>query len=119
MLFSKNDEEIAALFMKINFSSDGKITWEEFCTFMQLNFSEKEETVKRQKEVVFITPAKTENNPHRSPTQKITCTGDNSFMVMSSVSFSSKIFKIYINNCIQIFQIFRKVSSLFGILLVN
>ena len=72
--------------MKINFSSDGRITWEEFCTFMQLNFSEKEETVRRQKEVVFITPAKTENNPHRSPTQKITCTGDNSFMVMSSVS---------------------------------
>ena len=39
-----------------------------------------------------MTPAKTENNPHRSTTQKITCTGDNSFMVMSSegvVSFWS------------------------------
>ena len=70
--------------MKINFSSDGKITWDEFCTFMQLNYSEKEEALRRQKEVVFITPAKTENNPHRSAIQKVSCTGDGSFIVMSS-----------------------------------
>jgi hypothetical protein len=81
----QNDDEIAALFMKINFSSDGKITWDEFCTFMQLNFTEKEELVKRQKEVVFITPAKTENNPHRHPIQKISSTNDSNFMIMSSV----------------------------------
>jgi hypothetical protein len=52
---------------------------------MQLNFSEKEETIRRQKEVVFITPARTENNPHRSAIQKASCTVDGSFMLMSSV----------------------------------
>jgi hypothetical protein len=71
--------------MKINFSSDEKITWDEFCTFMQLNYSEKEEALRRQKEVVFITPAKTENNPHRSVIQKVSSSGDGNFVVMSSV----------------------------------
>jgi len=83
----KNDEEIAKLFMKIDFSSDGKITWEEFCTFMQLNFSEKEDNVRRQKEVVFTLPAKLENSPHRYPIQKITCTNDFHFLALSSVGF--------------------------------
>jgi hypothetical protein len=71
--------------MKIDSSCDNKISWDEFCTFMQLNFSEKEDTTKRQKEVTFNTPARTENNPHRYNVQKISCTSDNQFMVMGSV----------------------------------
>ena len=91
--------------MKIDFSSDGKITWEEFCTviikifffceikrlnnkfkkFMQLNFTEKEDMVKRSKEVIFSLPARIENSPHRFPIQKITCTNDFNFMILSSV----------------------------------
>ena len=71
--------------MKIDISSDGKITWEEFCTFMQLNFSEKEDNVRRQKEVSFSLPAKLENSPHRYPIQKITCTNDFHFLTLSSV----------------------------------
>ncbi|CAF0745097.1 unnamed protein product [Brachionus calyciflorus] len=85
----RNDEEIAALFMKINFSSDGKITWDEFCTFMQLNFSEKEEILKRKKEVVFNLPARSENNPHRTPVQRISCTSDLNYMVMSADGITS------------------------------
>jgi hypothetical protein len=54
---------------------------------MQLNFSEKEDKIKRQKEVNFITPAKAENNPHRTPIQKILLSngggGDGNFLVMS------------------------------------
>lgn len=97
--------------MKINFSSDGKIikkisflkilkliyiflnkgkiTWDEFCTFMQLNFTEKEDTVKRKKEVVFITPARTENNPHRNAIQKVSCTSDLNYMIMSADGITS------------------------------
>ncbi len=70
--------------MKINFSANGKITWEEFCTFMQLNFSEKEEIEHNAKAVIFSLPAKMEFSPHRTPIQRITRTGDNSFMIMSS-----------------------------------
>jgi hypothetical protein len=73
--------------MKINFTSNGKITWEEFCTFMQLNFAEKEETNNKQKEVVFILPAKMEISPHRTPIQKISCTSDFNYMILSSVSY--------------------------------
>ena len=80
-----NDDDIASLFMKIDFSSDGKITWDEFCNFMQLNFSEKEEAVKRLKEVAFNSPPTAENNPHRQPISKVSCTIDNQFLVMASV----------------------------------
>ena len=50
---------------------------------MQLNFNEKEEAIRRQREVVFITPARTENNPHRCGIQRVCCTSDGNFMVMS------------------------------------
>ena len=50
---------------------------------MQLNFSEKEEKVKRLKEVKFITPARIETDPHRNAIQKISCTGDGNFLIMS------------------------------------
>ena len=52
---------------------------------MQLNFSEKEDNIKRQKEVIFNLPAKVEHSPHRYPIQKISCTSDLNFMVLSSV----------------------------------
>ena len=71
--------------MKINYSSKERITWDEFCTFMQLNYSEKEENVRRAKEVIFILPARTENNPHRSSIQKVLATSDGNFIIMSSV----------------------------------
>ena len=72
--------------MKIDSSCDGTITWEEFCTFMQLNFSEKEDATKRAKEVTFNTPARTENNPHRHNINKVSCTADNQFLVMATVN---------------------------------
>lgn len=52
---------------------------------MQLNFTEKEDMVKRSKEVIFSLPARIENSPHRFPIQKITCTNDFNFMILSSV----------------------------------
>ena len=42
-----------ALFMKIDSSSDGEINWNEFCTYMQLEYAEKEESYFRSKEVSF------------------------------------------------------------------
>jgi hypothetical protein len=50
---------------------------------MQLNFAEKEEKVKRFKEVNFTTPARTESNPHRNSIQKIAANSDGNFNVMS------------------------------------
>ena len=42
---------MTALFMKIDSSSDGEINWDEFCTYMQLEYAEKEESYFRSKEV--------------------------------------------------------------------
>ena len=42
---------MTALFMKIDSSSDGEINWDEFCTYMQLEYAEKEESYFRLKEV--------------------------------------------------------------------
>jgi len=41
---------MTALFMKIDSSSDGEINWDEFCTYMQLEYAEKEESYFRSKE---------------------------------------------------------------------
>ncbi len=81
---TKSEEEVESLFRKINFSSNGKITWEEFCTFMQLNFSEKEMAEHHMKEVIFMLPAKQELSPHRMPINRVMATSDHNFMVMSA-----------------------------------
>lgn len=52
----RNEEQIIALFMKIDSSSDGEIDWDEFCTYMQLEYSEKEEALLRSKKVIFHLP---------------------------------------------------------------
>ena len=49
--FMKSEHQMTALFMKIDSSSDGEINWDEFCTYMQLEYAEKEESNFRAKEV--------------------------------------------------------------------
>ncbi len=43
--------QIDALFQKIDWSSEGSITWDEFCTYMQLEYAEKEDSYLRAREV--------------------------------------------------------------------
>ncbi|CAF0881212.1 unnamed protein product [Didymodactylos carnosus] len=61
------DEQIEVLFHKIDYNAEGVISWDEFCTFLQLNFDEKANSVKREKEISFVLPAKIEKTPHRFP----------------------------------------------------
>ncbi|XP_050415483.1 WD repeat-containing protein on Y chromosome [Patella vulgata] len=85
-------QQIDALFMKIDWSSEGAITWDEFCTYMQLEYAEKEDSYLRAKEVAFQLPAKIENLPHRDPILRITDTPDGTFIACSQdgiVSFWS------------------------------
>ena len=60
------EAQIDALFQKIDWSSEGSITWDEFCTYMQLEYAEKEDSYQKAKEVAFLLPAKIKNIPHRS-----------------------------------------------------
>ena len=74
------------LFQKIDWSSEGQITWDEFCTFMQLEYAEKEDSYLRAKDVAFHLPAKIENMPHREPVLRVTDTTDGTFIACSQVS---------------------------------
>ncbi|XP_058269068.1 WD repeat-containing protein on Y chromosome [Hemibagrus wyckioides] len=52
-----NDAQIHELFMKIDYSGRSSIGWDEFCTYMQLEYTEKEESVIRGKQAEFTLPA--------------------------------------------------------------
>jgi hypothetical protein len=80
------EQQIDALFMKIDWASQGTITWDEFCTYMQLEYAEKEDSYLRAKDVAFHTPARIENIPHRDPVLRITDTSDGTFVACSHVS---------------------------------
>ncbi|KAK9966396.1 hypothetical protein ABG768_003508 [Culter alburnus] len=52
------ESHIKQLFMKIDFTCDGKIEWHEFCTYVYLENEAKEETLRRSKMAAFVLPAK-------------------------------------------------------------
>ncbi|XP_011445499.1 cilia- and flagella-associated protein 337 isoform X2 [Magallana gigas] len=77
------ENQIDSLFMKIDWSSEGVISWDEFCTYMQLEYAEKEDSYLRSKEVSFHLPAKIQNPQHKNPILKITDTQDGTFIACS------------------------------------
>lgn len=60
------DKQIERLFMKIDTSSDGYIDWDEFCSYMQLEYAEKEAVNRRAMEVQFDLPVSYSEFPERS-----------------------------------------------------
>ncbi|CAF1114493.1 unnamed protein product [Didymodactylos carnosus] len=78
------DEQIEALFHKIDYNARGVISWDEFCTFLQLNFDEKANAVNRAKEITFLLPAKIEKTPHRYPVSNICITTDHLYLALGS-----------------------------------
>ncbi|KAF7644965.1 hypothetical protein LDENG_00212980 [Lucifuga dentata] len=66
-----SDAQIQALFKKIDYSGQGRISWAEFCTYMLLEHSEKDESVRRRKQVAFNLPATVMTSCHGVPTQNI------------------------------------------------
>ncbi|XP_072171177.1 cilia- and flagella-associated protein 337-like [Diadema setosum] len=82
-LRGKDDEEITNLFMKIDFNSEGSIDWDEFCTYMQLEYEEKEEAYLRKKEVDLHTPALILNSPHREAVLRVTNMSDGTCVTTS------------------------------------
>nr|XP_039255477.1 uncharacterized protein LOC120332325 [Styela clava] len=80
----RHEEQIIALFMKIDSSSDGEIDWDEFCTYMQLEYAEKEEAFLRSKRVMFTLPAVcSTSHYHKSPVLRMLHIGDSTFMCCS------------------------------------
>ncbi|EDV24387.1 uncharacterized protein TRIADDRAFT_56148 [Trichoplax adhaerens] len=82
-LQGNNNEQIELLFMKIDSCCNDYISWNEFCTYMQLEYAEKEDAYLHGKEVDFTVPAVTSNTPHREQFLRILNTSDNNFVIMS------------------------------------
>ncbi|KAJ8256464.1 hypothetical protein COCON_G00186160 [Conger conger] len=71
-----NDEQIQELFMKIDYSGNGKIVWDEFCTYVQLEYMEKDEAVSRGKRAALVLPACVRPICHGEPVLGIRATAD-------------------------------------------
>ncbi|XP_071951711.1 cilia- and flagella-associated protein 337-like [Antedon mediterranea] len=78
-----NEDQVTALFMKIDSSSEGFIAWDKFCTYMQLEYEEKEDSYLREKEVVFQLPATSHPMPHRENVLRVCNMSDGTFVVVS------------------------------------
>ncbi|XP_030634021.1 WD repeat-containing protein on Y chromosome [Chanos chanos] len=67
----KTDVQIQELFMKIDYSGQGRIQWGEFCTYMKLEYTEKEESVSRSRQAAFTLPADRKALSHGEPVLRI------------------------------------------------
>jgi len=77
------DKQIERLFMKIDTSSDGFIDWDEFCSYMQLEYAEKEAVSRRASKVKFNIPAIQSSAVHRDEVNRISNIGDSGLMTVS------------------------------------
>ncbi|XP_072119049.1 cilia- and flagella-associated protein 337 isoform X3 [Mobula birostris] len=85
-----HDDQIEELFRKIDYSANGQIGWDEFCTFMQLKYQEIEESYVRSKHISFSLPATVRMLSHAEQILRIYFTPDETFIMMreaGTVSF--------------------------------
>ncbi|CAF1479802.1 unnamed protein product, partial [Adineta ricciae] len=78
------DEQIENLFNKIDYNAEELISWDELCTYLQLNFDEKSDAEQRAKEVSFVIPAKIHKTPHRHPCSTIALSADHQYLALGS-----------------------------------
>ncbi|XP_064389341.1 WD repeat-containing protein 64-like isoform X2 [Halichondria panicea] len=80
----KGEEEILRFFNKIDYNCDNYIDWDEFCTYMHLEYQERDVTNSRQKSVAFHCPAQyTRGNPHNESLCRVTHLHDGSLVSCS------------------------------------
>ncbi|CAF0892614.1 unnamed protein product [Rotaria sordida] len=78
------DDQIENLFNKIDYNAEQIITWDELCTFLQLNFNEKADAEYHAKEISFLIPAKIQKTPHRYPCSTIVLSPDHQYLALGS-----------------------------------
>nr|XP_019943615.1 PREDICTED: WD repeat-containing protein 49-like [Paralichthys olivaceus] len=77
-----SNEQIQALFKKIDYSGQGRISWGQFCTHMLQEHKEKEESVRRSKQVAFTLPATTKGLGQGAPIVRIQSTPDGTIVTL-------------------------------------
>ncbi|XP_007889514.1 WD repeat-containing protein on Y chromosome [Callorhinchus milii] len=86
------EDQIGELFRKVDYSASGQIAWDEFCNYMQLEYTRITESYTQSKQVAFLLPASISENFHGEPIIYIYPTSDNSFIVVredGTISFWS------------------------------
>ncbi|XP_056681108.1 WD repeat-containing protein 49-like [Monodelphis domestica] len=79
---NKSNEQIEQLFMKIDYAATGGIQWDDFCTYLQLEYSEQADSLVRQKEVYFTMPALSQGLSHSGPVLRIFSLPDDTLIMM-------------------------------------
>nr|XP_033806006.1 WD repeat-containing protein on Y chromosome-like [Geotrypetes seraphini] len=77
-----HDDQLEKLFMKIDYAANGTIRWDEFCTYMQLEYAELEEFSARLKEITFALPAIIREISHGDPFLRVLSTPDNTLVLI-------------------------------------
>ncbi|XP_029922283.1 WD repeat-containing protein on Y chromosome [Myripristis murdjan] len=81
-LHNTSNTQIQELFKKIDYSGQGRISWDEFCTYMQLEYRATEECVARSKQAAFTLPATIKTVCHGVPVAKIHSTPDDTILTV-------------------------------------
>ncbi|XP_078402252.1 cilia- and flagella-associated protein 337 [Cetorhinus maximus] len=90
-------DQIEELFRKIDYSANGQVDWDEFCTYMQLKYKEAEESYTRSKHISFSLPATIRELSHAEQMLRIYFTPDDPFIMMredGTISFWSAELKL-------------------------
>ncbi|KAJ4935485.1 hypothetical protein JOQ06_017018, partial [Pogonophryne albipinna] len=77
-----SNEQIQRLFKKIDYLGQGQISWGEFCTHMMHEYKEKQETVRRSKQVAFTLPASMKTLCHGIPIVNIHSSHDGTIVTV-------------------------------------
>ncbi|XP_008823303.1 uncharacterized protein LOC103727258 [Nannospalax galili] len=79
---SKSIGQIEQLFMKIDYEAMGRIQWDSFCTYLQLEYSEQAKAAARQKEISFLLPAIQQRLSHGGPVLRILSVPDDTLITI-------------------------------------
>ncbi|KAK5868875.1 hypothetical protein PBY51_009851 [Eleginops maclovinus] len=80
-----SNAQIQGLFKKIDYLGQGQISWGEFCTHMMHEYKEKQETVRRSKQVAFTLPASMKTLCHGLPIVNIHSSHDCTIVTINAL----------------------------------
>ncbi|XP_038945849.1 uncharacterized protein Wdr95l [Rattus norvegicus] len=78
----KSIGQIEQLFMKVDCEAVGRITWDTFCTYLQLEYSEQAKAAARQAEASLLLPAVQQRLTHGRPVLRILSLPDDTLITI-------------------------------------
>ncbi|KAK7482909.1 hypothetical protein BaRGS_00025809, partial [Batillaria attramentaria] len=96
------------MFEKIDWASLGEVSWDDFCTYLQLKMGKEEEIDQLSKEIDFL-PTSDSRLPHREPCVGLGCTRDGMWITASTSNIRVKTFKPKWATCLAVATEYSKV----------